>query len=96
MAKYIDDHFGVEKKLFYVSTFLDEPVNLQPLFAAWALSAREKVKKFIDKGFVGPRQILPHLNYQVEFFETQSELEFLNINTEQDLKTAQYLTTYPQ
>ena len=67
--------------------------HLQPLFAAWALSAREKVRKFIDKGFVGPRQILPHLNYQVEFFETQSELEFLNINTEQDLKTAQYLTT---
>ena len=69
--------------------------HLQPLFAAWALSAREKVKKFIDKGFVGPRQILPHLNYQVVFFETQSELEFLNINTEQDLKTAQYLTTNP-
>lgn len=35
LAKYIDDHFGVEKKLFYVSTFLDEPVNLQPLFAAY-------------------------------------------------------------
>ena len=69
--------------------------HLQPLFAAWALPAREKVKKFIDKGFVGPRQILPHLNYKVVFFETQSELEFLNINTEQDLKTAQYLTTNP-
>ena len=69
--------------------------HLQPLFAAWALSAREKVKKYINKGFVGPRQILPHLNHQVVFFETKSELEFLNINTEQDLKTAQYLTTNP-
>ena len=53
------------------------------------------MKKFIDKGFVGPRQILSHLNYKVVFFETQSELEFLNINTEQDLQTAQYLTTNP-
>ena len=67
--------------------------HLQPLFAAWALSTREKVKKFINKGYVGPRQILPHLNHQVVFFETHSKLEFLNINTEQDLKTARYLTT---
>ena len=59
-------------------------------------ACKGKSEKFIDKGFVGPRQILPHLNYKVVFFETQSELEFLNINTEQDLKTAQYLTTYPQ
>ena len=66
--------------------------HLQPLFAAWALSAREKVKKFIDKGFVGPRQILHHLNHQSVFFETKSELEFLNINTEQDLKYAQNLS----
>ena len=65
---------------------------LQPLFAAWALSTREKVKKFINKGFVGPRQILPHLNHEVVFFETKSELDFFNINTEQDLKIAQKLT----
>ena len=70
--------------------------HLQPLFAAWALSAREKVKKFIDKGFVGPRQILPHLNHQEVFFETRSELEFFNINTKKDLKIARDLTVYPE
>ena len=69
--------------------------HLQPLFAAWTLSAREKVKELIDRGFVGPRQILPHLNYQEVFFEPKSELEFLNINTEEDLKMARNLTAYP-
>ena len=35
VAKYIDDHFGVEKKHLYVSTILDELVNLQTLFATY-------------------------------------------------------------
>ena len=70
--------------------------HLQPLFAAWALSAREKVKNLINKGFVGPRQILPYLNHQEVFFETKSELEFLNINTKQDLKIARNLTAHPE
>ena len=32
VAKYIDDHFGVEKKHLHVSKILDELVNLQTLF----------------------------------------------------------------
>ena len=83
----------VEKNLQDIVVAKSE-YHLQPLFAAWALSARKKVKKLIKKGFVGPRQILPHLNHQEIFFETKSELEFLNINTEQDLKIAQNLTAY--
>ena len=66
--------------------------HIQPLFAVWRLSARKKLKNLIQKGFVGPRQILTHLNHQEIFFETKSELEFLNINTEQDLKIARNLT----
>jgi len=65
--------------------------RLQPLFAVWALSAEHKIKQNIENGFFGPRQILSNLDHQIVSFETQSSLEFLNINTQKDLKIAQNL-----
>ena len=65
--------------------------RLQPLFAIWALSAKPKIKRHIEEGYFGPLQILSKLNHQIVSFKTQSGLEFLNINTQKDLKTAQNL-----
>ena len=65
--------------------------RLQPLFAIWALSAKPKIKRHIEEGFLGPLQILSKLHHQIVSFEAQSGLEFLNINTQKDLKTAQNL-----
>lgn len=65
--------------------------RLQPLFAVWALSAKDKIKKNIQDGFFGPRQILSKLDHKIMPFETQSVLEFLNINTKHDFKIAQKL-----
>ena len=65
--------------------------RLQPLFAVWALSAKQKVKGSIEEGLFGPLQILSKLNHQIVSFEKQSVLDFLNINTQKDFKVAQKL-----
>ena len=65
--------------------------RLEPLFAIWALSAKHKLKQHIEDGFFGPKQILSKLNHQIVSCKTQSALEFLNINTEKELKIAQNL-----
>ena len=65
--------------------------QLQPLFSLWALSTKQKIKKALENGYYGPKQILSKLDHKLLYVEAQSALQFFNINTVKDMKIAQKL-----
>ena len=66
--------------------------QLQPLFSLWSLASQKKVNEgVVERGLRGPRQVMSYLNYKVISIDSESPLEFLNINEESDLMFAKKL-----
>jgi len=65
--------------------------QIQPLFSLWSVTAQEKIYDGVKRGFRGPLQVMNHLNNKVISIDSESQLEFLNINKETDLIFAKEL-----
>lgn len=61
--------------------------QLQPLFSVWSLSVLPVLDKAISSGLYGPKLVLPQLRYATVRFPSQQG-HFYNINTPEDLRTA--------
>ena len=65
--------------------------QLQPLFSLWSLTSQKKVSKGVERGLRGPLQVMSCLNCKIISIDSESPLEFLNINEEADLMRAKKL-----
>ena len=65
--------------------------QIQPLFSLWSLASQKKVNEGVERGLRGPIQVMSYLNYKVISVDSESPLEFLNINEEADLMFAKKL-----
>ncbi len=65
--------------------------QIEPLFSLWSYSARTRICDAVENGLYGPRQIFPLLNTKTLLMRTNSQLDFLNINTKEDLALARKL-----
>lgn len=63
--------------------------QIQPLFSIWSLSCRDKLKEAIAGGLFGPKLVIPSLNNRLVSIEKESDLDFLNINDSESLKSVQ-------
>lgn len=68
--------------------------QLQPLFSLWRIDTLPILRKAVEEGLYGPKMLLPRLNCGLVDFDTNNGGGlpfFTNINTPQDLLSAQKL-----
>ena len=65
--------------------------QIQPLFSLWSVTAKKEIYDGVKRGLRGPLQVMSHLNNKVISIDSESQLEFLNINKETDLIFAKKL-----
>ena len=63
-----------------------EAGQLQPLFSIWDTACRGFVDQAIARGVYGPKPLLPELDSITIDIAAESEFDFANINTPQDLR----------
>ena len=63
-----------------------EAGQLQPLFSVWGIASRSKLDRAIAAGVHGPKPLLPELNSITVNVTAESEFDFANINTQQELR----------
>lgn len=66
--------------------FAREAGQLQPLFSVWGIASRSKLDRAIAAGVHGPKPLLPELNSITVNVTAESEFDFANINTQQELR----------
>ncbi len=65
--------------------------QIQPLFSIWRFSLLGVLSKLLKSGAKGPRLVLPSINHSIVKINTVHSLEFLNINSPEELAFAQNL-----
>ena len=63
--------------------------QVEPLFSLWSLESLPRIEQAIDRGLFGPKLLMPELANVLVSFQPSDYGYFLNINSEDALRTAQ-------